>query len=61
MEDDYYYYIFKIIIIGSMSTGKTSIVTRYIRDEFYEPQRATWFEFMSKIVKVRNQNIKVTV
>jgi Ras-related protein Rab-11A len=50
------------MIIGSMSTGKTSITTSYIRNEFNESQKATvGFEFVSKIVKVRNQNIKVTI
>ena len=57
MEDDYE--MFKIVIIGSTGTGKTNIATRYIRNEFNESQKATvGVEFLSKIVQVRNQNIK---
>jgi small GTP-binding protein len=54
--------MFKIVIIGSMSTGKTNISTRYIRNEFNEAQKGTvGVEFLSKIVQVRNQKIKVTL
>lgn len=60
MDDDYE--MFKIVIIGSTGTGKTNIATRYIRNEFNENQKATvGVEFLSKIVQVRNQNIKVTL
>lgn len=60
MDDDYE--MFKIVIIGSTGTGKTNIATRYIRNEFNESQKATvGVEFLSKIVQVRNQNIKVTL
>ena len=60
MDDDYE--MFKIVIIGSTGTGKTNIATRYIRNEFNESSKATvGVEFLSKIVQVRNQNIKVTL
>ena len=54
--------MFKIVIIGSTNTGKTNIATRYIRNQFNESQKATvGVQFLSKIVQVRNQNIKVTL
>lgn len=60
MDEDYE--MFKIVVIGSMGTGKTNISTRYIRNQFNENQKATvGVEFLSKIVQVRNQNIKVTL
>lgn len=54
--------MFKIVVIGSMGTGKTNIATRYIKNQFIENQKSTvGVEFLSKIVKVRNQHIKVTL
>lgn len=60
MDDDHE--MFKIVVIGSSGTGKTNISTRYIKNEFNELQKATvGVEFLSKIVKVHNQNIKITL
>lgn len=54
--------MFKIVVIGSMGTGKTNLSTRYIRNEYNEGAKSTvGVQFLSKIVKVRNQNIKVTL
>jgi hypothetical protein len=62
MNTDDDYEVFKIVVIGSTGTGKTNIGTRYIRNEFNESQKATvGVEFLSKIVQVRNQKIKVTL
>lgn len=33
--------MYKIVIIGSMGTGKTNIATRFIKDEYNEASRAT--------------------
>lgn len=54
--------MFKIVVIGSMGTGKTNISTRYIRNQYNDAQKNTvGVQFLSKIVQVRNQNIKVTL
>jgi small GTP-binding protein len=54
--------IFKIVIVGTSGTGKTNIVTKYIRDEFNSSQKNTvGVEFLSKIVQVRSQKIKVAI
>jgi GTPase SAR1 family protein len=39
MDEDYE--MFKIVVIGSMGTGKTNISTRYIRNEYNESQKST--------------------
>lgn len=60
MDEDYE--MFKIVVIGSQGTGKTNISTRYIRNQYNDAQKSTvGVEFLSKIVQVRNQNIKVTI
>ena len=60
MQQDYQ--MFKIVVIGSMGTGKTNIATRYIKNQFIENQKSTvGVEFLSKIAQVRNQNIKITL
>lgn len=54
--------MFKVVVIGSSGTGKTNISTRYIRNEFIEGQKATvGVEFLSKIIKVHNQSVKITL
>jgi small GTP-binding protein len=54
--------MFKIVIIGSMGTGKTNISMRYVKSEYIEDLKPTvGVEFLSKIAQVRNQRIKVTL
>lgn len=54
--------MFKIVIIGSSFTGKTNIATRYVNNAFTESAKATvGVEFLAKLVKVHNQNIKITL
>ena len=46
----------KIIIIGDTSTGKTSIVTKYIYNKFSESYKATIVsQFDFKIIKYKDQ------
>jgi small GTP-binding protein len=55
--------MFKIVIIGSVNTGKTNIATKYIRNEFNPASKATvGVEFLSKMVTVnKNHKLKVTL
>ena len=47
----------KIIIVGNVFTGKTSIINRYMNDIFYPDSRANIDpQFYLKIVKVNNIN-----
>jgi GTPase SAR1 family protein len=39
MDDDEV--LFKIVVIGDVSTGKTNLATRYVKDEFTATPKAT--------------------
>ena len=44
----------KVVIIGDSTTGKTSIVNRYVKNMFYENSRPTiGVEFLNKDVLVK--------
>ena len=48
-------YEFKIILLGSISVGKTAILTRYIDNEFYNNSTSTIkIDFKTKIINVNN-------
>ena len=50
----------KIIIVGNLSTGKTSIINRYMKDNFEEHCRATIApEFSFKIIKINGINFRL--
>ena len=50
----------KIIIIGDVSTGKTSILHRYINNTFNENNQATIMpDFSFKIVKMKGANFRI--
>jgi small GTP-binding protein len=60
MDDDHE--MFKIVVIGNSGTGKTNITTRYINNQFVEQHKVTvGVEFLSKVVNLHNQSIKVTL
>ena len=48
-------YEFKIILLGSVSVGKTSILNRYITNEFDEEHKCTIkIEFKAKLININN-------
>jgi GTPase SAR1 family protein len=50
--------IVKVVIIGDTTTGKTSIVHRYVKNKFYENSRPTiGVEFFNKDVFVEDPQI----
>ena len=50
----------KIIIVGNISTGKTSILNRYINDKFERNCRATIMaDFSHKIIKIDGVNYRL--
>ena len=50
----------KIIIVGNLSTGKTSIINRYTNDKFDPDCRATIApEFSYKVIKVNGINFRI--
>ena len=61
MEDDYDM-IFKIILIGDSSVGKTNIMNKYLKNQFKEDSRATvGVEFGSKQFEIENRKIKAQI
>ena len=54
--------IFKIILIGDTSVGKTNILTKYLTDEFDPNSKATvGVEFCTKNFKIENKIVKVQI
>ena len=60
--DTEYDMIFKIILIGDSSVGKTNIFTKYLHDEFDPDSKATvGVEFGTKNFKIEDYIIKVQI
>ena len=57
-----YNMIFKLIIIGDTSVGKTNILTKYLRNEFDPNSKSTvGVEFGTKNIEVDNNKIKLQI
>jgi len=53
-------YIFKIVVVGDSSTGKTSIISRFVNNEFINETKSTvGVEFSDKLFKLRDVFIKI--
>ncbi|KAJ5076837.1 ras-related protein rab-4a [Anaeramoeba ignava] len=53
---------FKFIIVGSMGTGKTSLMTRFTENDFYpEIPHTMGVEFATKIVTVMKEPVKIQI
>ena len=62
MEDDGYDVLFKIILVGDTSVGKTNIINKYIKNEFHEDFCATiGVEFSHKQFIIDNHKIKAQI
>ena len=62
MEEDGYDILFKIILVGDTSVGKTNIINKYIKNEFQENFNATiGVEFSHKKFTVDNHKIKAQI
>ena len=61
-EAEDYDMIFKIVIVGDSSVGKTNIMSKYLKNEFKEDSRATvGVEFGSKEFIIDNHKIKAQI
>jgi len=59
---DAYDLLFKLIIIGDSSVGKSNILTKYLKDEFDPNSKATvGVEFGTKKLKIKNKNLKIQI
>jgi small GTP-binding protein len=54
--------IFKYILIGDIGSGKTSLINRYINDNYVENYICTvGVDFMTKTIKIDNDIIKIQI
>jgi Ras-related protein Rab-11A len=61
-EDDSYDQLYKIILIGDASVGKSNILSRYLSNVFKQDTKSTvGVEFGSKKVSVNGVNIKLQI
>ena len=53
---------FKVIVIGDTSVGKTAIVNRYIKEEFYDDIQSTiGADYTSKVVRLDKGSVKLNI
>lgn len=61
-NDDDLDYIFKIVLIGDSGVGKSSLLSRFSRNEFNEDLKATiGVDFSTKYIKSNDKNIKLQI
>ena len=61
-EDDSYDQLYKIILIGDASVGKSNILSRYLSNVFKQDTKSTvGVEFGSKKVSVNGVNVKLQI
>ena len=62
MDEEIFHFMFKLVLIGDSSVGKTNILGRYLKNEFKENSKATvGVEFGYKKVTIDDMNIKVQI
>ncbi|WVZ78495.1 hypothetical protein U9M48_026198 [Paspalum notatum var. saurae] len=59
MEEDY---VFKIVVIGDSAVGKTQLLGRFTRDEFFLDSKSTiGIEFQTRTVDIARRRVKAQV
>ena len=62
MDKESYDFLFKIILIGDSSVGKSNILLKYLKGEFDPNSKATvGVEFGTKTLKIEDRRIKVQI
>ena len=62
MEDENYEMMFKVVLVGDSSVGKTNIMSKYLKNEFHEDSKATvGVEFGSKQFTIEGHAIKAQI
>ena len=62
MEEENYEMMFKVVLVGDSSVGKTNIMSKYLKNEFHEDSKATvGVEFGVKNFKIENNIVKVQI
>ncbi|XP_019167951.1 PREDICTED: uncharacterized protein LOC109163655 [Ipomoea nil] len=60
--DDDYNYLFKVMLIGDSSVGKSNLLSRFTRNEFtFEPKSTIGVEFATRTLRVDDKGIKAQI
>jgi len=60
--DEYYDYLYKIVLIGDSGVGKTNLLSRFTRDEFNLESKSTiGVEFATKSVETEGKVVKAQI
>ncbi|KAJ0746033.1 putative small GTP-binding protein [Helianthus annuus] len=58
-DDDY---LFKIVLIGDSAVGKSNLLARFARDEFYPNSKSTiGVEFQTQKIEIKGKKIKAQI
>lgn len=58
-EDEDFDHLFKIVMVGDSSVGKSCLLSRFVRDEFVLDQKPTiGVEFLTKMIEVKYESKK---
>ncbi|XP_059065823.1 ras-related protein Rab2BV-like [Cryptomeria japonica] len=60
--DDEYDYLFKVVLIGDSGVGKSNLLSRFSRNEFYLDSKSTiGVEFATKTIQIDDKTIKAQI
>lgn len=55
-------YLFKIVLIGDSAVGKSNLLARFARDEFYPNSKSTiGVEFQTKKININGKQVKAQI
>ena len=60
-SSSHYDYLFKVVVIGDIECGKTSIMNRFIEGTFDEESATISVDYKEKIIEVNDKSIKLQV
>lgn len=61
-DQNFYDFLFKIVLVGDSGVGKSNLLCRFISNEFYKNNQTTiGVEFSSKTLKIDNQLVKAQI
>ena len=62
MDKDSYDFLFKLILIGDSSVGKSNILLKYLKGDFDPNSKATvGVEFGTKNIEIKNKKVKIQI
>ena len=62
MDKESYDFLFKLILIGDSSVGKSNILLKYLKGEFDPNSKATvGVEFGTKNIEIKNKKVKIQI